>query len=400
MIKKTIALAMILMALNPDASAQEPDPFLKLVDKNNPEIAAFRKLLEAVKAEAMTGIAPADPFASFGYMPEKNEGTAIKKTWQVNQSLSFPAKYITQKKLSKDKIILAEQEFDLARLNILLEAKFLLIDLSTTQKTLDMLADRKVLYDKLKSGWKMMLDEGETTILDYNKILYELSGLSLKISRARTEMTLLKEKLLYMCGNESIPLFPVIEFSVDSIPDLGGILSKKETIHPSFLLPESEYMISLRETKLAGMGNLPEFQAGYQSEILPGETFSGPVLGITIPLWANSGKVKSANAMADHYAAAKDARLTGLRTQIRGEYENLIALRESIRELRNLMGSCRTDSFLDQALSSGEISLIDYFVYLESSFQTEEKLIELENEYAKTRAALYDHELLGNRQLK
>ena len=49
MIKKTIALAMILMALSPDASAQEPDPFLKLVDKNNPEIAAFRKLLEAVK---------------------------------------------------------------------------------------------------------------------------------------------------------------------------------------------------------------------------------------------------------------------------------------------------------------------------------------------------------------
>ena len=148
------------------------------------------------------------------------------------------------------------------------------------------------------------------------------------------------------------------------------------------------------------MGNLPELQAGYQAEILPGETFSGPVLGITIPLWANTGKVKSANAMADHYAAARDARLTGLRTQVRGEYENLIALSESIRELRNLMDSGTANDFLDQALSSGEISLIDYFVYLESSFQTEDKLIELENEYAKTRAALYDHELLGNRQLK
>ena len=90
--------------------------------------------------------------------------------------------------------------------------------------------------------------------------------------------------------------------------------------------------------------------------------------------------------------------LTGLRTQVRGEYENLIALR-SIRELRNLMGSCRTDNFLGQALSSGEISLIDYFVYLESSFQTEESLSNWKMNM-QTRAALYDHELLGNRQLK
>lgn len=397
--KNLLALAMILMTLSPGTVGQEPDPFLKLVDENNPELAAFRKLLEAVKAEALTGIAPADPFASFGYMPERNDRTAIKKTWSVNQSFSFPAKYITQKKLSKDKIILAEQEFDLARLNILLKAKLLLIDLSTTQKTLDILTDRKVLYDKLKSGWKMMLEKGETTILDYNKILYELSGLSLKISRTQTEMTLLKEKLLYMCGNRSIILLPT-EYSVDSIHDLGGILSKKEAIHPSFLLPESEYMISLREAKLSGMGNLPEFQAGYQSEILPGETFAGPVVGITVPLWANSGKVRSANAMADHYAAARDARLIGLRTQVRGEFEHLIALRKSIRELRNLMGSSMANNFLDKALSSGEISLIDYFVYLESSFKTEETLIELENEYAKTLAVLYDHELLGNRPLK
>ena len=50
--------------------------------------------------------------------------------------------------------------------------------------------------------------------------------------------------------------------------------------------------------------------------------------------------------------------------------------------------------FLDKALSAGEISLTDYFIYLEAYFQAEDKFYEIENEYHKSLARLYDHNLL------
>ena len=42
-----------------------------------------------------------------------------------------------------------------------------------------------------------MLEAGETTILDYNKILLEFSSLNLSISQTETEIAVLRERLIY-----------------------------------------------------------------------------------------------------------------------------------------------------------------------------------------------------------
>jgi hypothetical protein len=97
--------------------------------------------------------------------------------------------------------------------------------------------------------------------------------------------------------------------------------------------------------------------------------------------------------MADHYAAARDARLLELKSLVQSEYENMTALRKSISEIRDIVES-NGNQYLEKALSGGEISLTDYFLYLETSFRAEDRLNELENEYYKSMAVLCDHELL------
>ena len=47
-----------------------------------------------------------------------------------------------------------------------------------------------------------------------------------------------------------------------------------------------------------------------------------------------------------------------------------------------------------KAFSAREISLTSYFIFLETFFQAEDRLYELEYEYNKSLATLYDHELL------
>jgi len=393
MTKQICLLIALALSLQINGQSQGITDFLKHVDSNNPGIIAFGKLLEARKREARTGITPPDPYVSLGYMPGTTTEIGTKKAWSVTQSFSFPTRYILQNKLGKNTIVLAEQEFDLARLNTMLEAKQLLFDFIYNQKWLGVLNDRKELYNNLKSGWQKMLDSGEATILDYNKILLELSSMTLTINKVETNLAVLREKLRYISGN-NIELPLITEYPSAPEPDYESLIAEKNTIHPAFLMPEAEYQISLQEVRLSKSGSLPEFQAGIESEIIPGETYTGPVAGLTIPLWSNTNKVKASVLMAEHSAASRDAVLLELTTQVMSTYENSISLKKSIIEITGILDSGSSRLFLDKALSSGEISLTDYFLYLKTIFDAEDHLYELEYEYNKTLAVLYDHELL------
>jgi cobalt-zinc-cadmium efflux system outer membrane protein len=393
MTKQICLLIALALSLQINGHSQGITDFLKHVDTYNPGIIAFGKLLEAKKREVRTGITPPDPYVSFGYMPGTTPDIGTKKVWSVTQSFSFPTKYILQNKLGRNTIVLAEHEFDLARLNTMLEAKQLFFDFIYNQKWLGVLNSRKELYNNLKSGWQKMLDSGEATILDYNKILLELSSMTLTINRVETRITILRDKLRYISGN-NIEIPPVTGYPPAPEPDFETLIAEKKMIHPAFLMPEAEYQISLQEVRLSKSGSLPEFQAGIESEIVPGQTYTGPVAGLTIPLWANSNKVKTAVFMAEHSAAARDAVLLELTSQVISEYENAISLKKSIGEITGILDSGNSRLFLDKALASGEISLTDYFLYLRTIFDTEDHLYELEYEYNKTLAVLYDHELL------
>lgn len=389
--KRIILTTFILLNTAGLMTSQEISSFLKDVAQNNPEIQSYYKLLEARKTEARTGLAPPDPFVSAGYMPGKGEEAGIKRTWSVTQSFHFPTKYLAQSKLSRNTIILAEHEFMMMRLGLLLDAEMMVYDHVYFRKKLEMLNSRTDLFTRLESAWKRMLSEGEATILDYNKLMFDFAALKLELSRTEIQLSMLREKLSFVSGGNT-PLPDFSEYPVMESAALETIIEEKRSLHPAWLIPAAEYTVSLNEVKLARSSSLPEIQAGYGSEMVPGETFTGPVAGLTIPLWSNSNRVKSAAASAEHASASMNARLLELETKVKADFQNCSALSRNITELRSLSGGASYD-LLDKALESGEISLTEYFLYLEASFENEEKLLELENEYYKVMASLYDHRL-------
>jgi outer membrane protein, heavy metal efflux system len=373
--------------------AQDISVFIKQVSENNPEIIAYKKLLEARKLEARSGLTPDDPFVSFGYMPGNNPAMGTKKLWSVNQSFSFPTKYLTQKNISKSKIVLAEQEFNLGKLNIMLDAKQTLFDLIYNQQYLLVLEKRKKDYKKLKSAWEKMISLGEATIMDYNKILMEFSSLKLKINKTESNIRTLKNKLLFMNGN-STNLLKGLAYPLNKEPDPSDLISEKIISHPAFIIPEKEYLLNNEEIRLAKNGSLPEFQIAYSSEMIPGETYAGPVIGLSIPLWSNTNKVKAANAVADHSAAARDAELLRLKSDVLNEFDNMKSVKMSILELSTILKPDNNEKYLNIALENGEISLTTYFSGISVMYEIEDKLLELKNAYNKSLAILYDHDLL------
>ncbi|MDX9902501.1 MAG: TolC family protein [Bacteroidales bacterium] len=392
MIKKLFILAVVIFISGP-LSAQSITEFLERVSENNPGITAYRKLLEARRAEARTGNTPSDPFVSGGFMPGNSDAAGDKKTWSVSQSFDFPTKYLLQKKINNSTILLAEQEFNLGRMNTLLEAELTLFDLIYNTKALDKLLERKKGYEMLRSAWEKMLENGEATIMDYNNILLELSVVSLEINRRESEREMLMEKLNYMSGSDAGEI-RYADYPVHTLPDLELLITAKSEYHPAFLIPELEYSISLQEFSLSRSAALPAFQVGYGSEIVAGTAYTGPVAGLSIPLWANSNRVRSASAAADYSAALRDATVQKLKSETKNEYYNAMALQKSFYEIRELISSGGGTKYPDKALEAGEISVINYFAYLKVLYASEDRLLELEKEYHKALAGLLDHKLL------
>ncbi|NSW95644.1 MAG: hypothetical protein HPY62_13130 [Bacteroidales bacterium] len=77
-----------------------------------------------------------------------------------------------------------------------------------------------------------------------------------------------------------------------------------------------------------------------------------------------------------------------------GEYSVMLALKKSVLELRNILEENGDTRSYDIALENGEISIIDYFSYLDVIFSTEDRLLQTELEYQKIIARLNDHTLL------
>lgn len=391
MIKK-IFLLTLLISVSGLASAQSITEFLGRVSAGNPEIAAYGKLLEARRIEARTGNTPSDPFVSAGFMPGNTDEAGDKKTWSVSQSFDFPTKYLLQKKINNNTIILAEQEFSQARILIMLEAEQLAFDLIYNTRVLNTLLERKKGYEVLRSAWGKMLENGEATIMDYNNILLELSAVSLEINRRESETEMLKEKLGYMSGSDAAEIGNA-EYPVKEVPDFDLLITEKSESHPAYLIPEIEYSISRQEVRLSRTGSLPGIQVGYGSEIVAGTAYTGPVAGLSIPLWANSNKVKSASAAADYSDALREATLLKLRSEAQNNYSRAAALQKSLSEIREIIESGGGTRYPDKALEAGEISVSTYFMYMKSLYESEDRLLELENEYHKALAALLDHRL-------
>ncbi|HOK75238.1 MAG TPA: TolC family protein [Bacteroidales bacterium] len=388
---KTITKFLVILISIPLAG-QDLNSFLREVAENNPEIIAYRKMLEARKAEARTNLYPSGPEASFGYMPGSGSTAGTKKTWSVSQKFDFPAKYLAMKNISRNTISLAEQEFELGKLNILLEAEITAYDYHFRKRLLALYEKRSNDCSVLLEAWKKKLEEGETTINEYNRIALELSAVRLRKSNIEAEIKSLEQKLLYLAGGK-INFPEAIEYPEDLTIEPDSLIKIKLLKHPAFLIPVREYELSFSEMSLGRSSGLPELMAGYSSEILPSETYTGPVIGISIPLWASSGKLKSARARVYQAEASMNSTIEKLKSEIKREYAVMESLKSAINDLKNILKSSGSTAAPEKALLEGEITITEYFALISVIYDTEERLIETENEYCNIVSMINDYTL-------
>ena len=77
--------------------------------------------------------------------------------------------------------------------------------------------------------------------MDNNIIMMEISSLNLNINRTEGKIRILRSKLLYMNGNNPI-LLTGLSYPLTKDPDPDNLMTEKVICHPSFIIPEKEYL--------------------------------------------------------------------------------------------------------------------------------------------------------------
>lgn len=390
MIMNKILLSLTVITLSLNASSQSIDEFLYKVMENHPGILAGRELLSSEEAYSKTGYTPKDPFVQAGVFPGIPETTGNKVTWAVEQSFDFPTHYRNIKRLKRNDYEQAILEYRHTVMIMLENARAGAIEMTALQKHIERSSERVKHLLAKEEAYSRMLDEGEITIIEYNKAGLALAHQQAILIEYSTKMESVKAYLDMVSGNNS-GMIETSTYPLFKEPEPENLLAEKRESHPAFTLAAKNIEIAESNIKVISSDKLPELTIGYASEIVAASRFTGPTLGLSLPLWENKGRLEAAKAKKTHYRSDYENRVTVMENEIKSRYNKFLSVKSGLKTLRSSLPDSQVRSILNKALEEGEISVIEYFNELSEYYKTEDKMIELEKEYFLLLSDLYNH---------
>jgi outer membrane protein TolC len=389
-----ILLITVIVITSIEVSSQGVDSYIDSVRLNNPQIIAINHMNEVSHLDASIGILPPNPEVSFGYYPGHPSAIGNKTTWSVAQSFDFPTSYSRIKRLKNSDLNLAMLESAGLVNQILTDARSNAIMYISLQKKMLVMAKRLEENEKLSLLYNQLLNAGEVNILDYNKI--ELQNISFKseVTRLQNEINRIILTLDYLSGGNS-QILDNCDYPIFTLPDAESIIDEKRAIHPDFLIPMHKIEKAKMAMEYEKTGRLPGVTIGFGSEIVANESFAGPIVGLSIPIWENRGKVEAAKARITFAESEAEAEIMELSTKINSQVISILSFKSDIETVGSRVSLLESKRLLDKALESGDLSVTDYFTELREYYEIEDLLIELSNNYHLLLSDLWDHQLLN-----
>ncbi len=378
---KAFLLLTILTTAICTAFAQEgTDDILEQTERNNTTLKAIRAATEAEKTGNKTGLLPPDPEAEFNYLWGNPSAVGNRTDFSVLQSFDFPTVYKYRSQISSLRNKQAELEYLKQRNELFHEARMLLAGLKYRNALIAAYNIRLSHADRMAFNYKNRLEAGEGNILDYNKAMVNRLSLSKELENLKIERNRLLAGLARLNGGNTLEFNDSIFTELPLIADFEQWVEQAGKKNPVLLQLKQEVAVAEKQTQLNKALGLPSLQAGYMSEKVVGEQFSGITAGISIPLWENKNKVKYARAKAEAAAIREaDARFQ-FYSKMKSLHQNAAALQNSAMEYQSRLQDFSNRALLDKALGAGQISLSEYLLELAVYYQSVDDLLKMKYE--------------------
>lgn len=406
--KKILILSAFLLFLA-ETSAQTSgiNAILRQIEANNKELQANAQLISSQKLENKTDNNLPDPTLSYAHLWDSKESDKTVGELVVAQSFDFPTLYATRGKMNRLKTNALDAQATAFRQQILLQAKEVCLDIIMLQQQQALLDERLKNAEELSALYAQRLEAGDANILETNKINLELLNARTESRLNRTALGNKLKALMALNGDQSLtpgrPLpdatpgaevlglteYPAVPLPEDFRPLIDELLAND----PALQSLQDESAAARKQIAASKQGWLPKLELGYRRNTESGHPLNGMVVGFSFPIFENRSKVKIAKSQALNLDYQKENASLQARSDLWQLYEEARSLHTSMEEYERTFRRQQDLSLLKQALTGGQISLIEYFVEVSVVYQSKANLLQLENQYQKAMAKLYKSQL-------
>lgn len=383
-----------LLALTGEVQAQNSiEQVLKNIETNNKELQANGQLINSQKLEAKTDNNLPDPTLSYAHLWGSKDKNETIGELVVSQSFDFPSLYATRNKLNRLKAGAYDSQAEVFRQDKLLQAKELCLDIIMLRQQKQILEERLRNAEELSKMYAKRLQTGDANALETNKINLELLNVKTEASLNETALRNKLQELNTLNGNTPV-VFEESQYPVIPLPsDYQMLKSEVISADRTLLALNNESLAARKQITVNKSQWLPKLELGYRRNTESGIPFNGVVVGFSFPLFENRNKVKIAKAQALNIDLQKDNATLQVESELAQLYREAKALHTSMEEYRKTFQSQQDLALLKQALTGGQISMIEYFVEASVLYQSHQNYLQLENQYQKAMARIYKSKL-------
>ena len=382
---------------------------LERIEKNNTTLIALRTEAEARKLENRTGITLADPEVGYKHMWEGAEESGNLSELTVTQSIDLATVMGQRTRVAREQNLLIDEEYRMARMEILLDAQLTLVDLAYYNALAAELDRRLGHARRVVEAERTRLESGDTDALSHNNVLLSLSALEAEEARIEMERNVLIARLTALNGGKELEELKIEngELKINSL-DEGkhpgansqfSILNSQLSFESWYAeaeahLPQLAQARQLSEVRsgelaLAKSMHLPTLSATYVNERHTiGTRSQGVAVGVSIPLWANKNRVRSARtALSAAEAHQADAALQ-LRSAFEQEFVRVKGLHHTATLYRRALDEANNTALLEKAMDEGYISVLEYLQGIELYYDYLDRSLNAERDYQRALAEL------------
>jgi outer membrane protein TolC len=391
--KKLIINILLFTGVYSALAQNEYEQMLQQIETNNATLNALRLEAEAKKMNNRTGIYLSNPEIEFNYLWGNPAETGNRKDISIKQSFDFPSVYINKNKISKLENSNIELEYKSQRIDLLLAAKQICIQMTYYKMLAKEYEYRLQNAKNIAAAYKIKLDKGETNAIENNKAQLYLNSIENEIKNIETEQNSLLSELTQLNGGKEIP-FSVEKFSDKQLPlNFEQWYAQAEAKNPLLQYIKGQITINKQQVQLNKSLTLPKFTAGYMREQVVGQRFEGISIGLSIPLWENKNRVKQAKIQMKASTANFDDKQIQFYRSLQNLYFKAISLQQTSQKYQKSLSEYNNERLLKKALDAGEISLLDYLLESQYYYELFNKMLETERDYELTISKLVAVEL-------
>lgn len=380
------------LALQLPSEAQNIEDVLRQISQNNKELQAWKQDTESAKLEVRSRNNLEDPTVEYSPFYAKGTSGKVSSELVVSQGFDFPTLYAARHKAGKLQQTAIDKQYVARRREILLTAKELCFDLIRLNQQRSLLDERSKNADQLLTLFNERLAEGDANIFEVNKIKMERMSVQTEVAKNNAEHRAAIQQLLAMNDNHPIDFSANTYPQTEAVPSYDALYDEVMASDAAVQASDAAVQAAQKEVSVSKQNWLPKLTVGYRRNTDLSDKSNGFLVGGSLPLFSNRKKSQIVRAQV----LSAQYRLDDAKLQAEANTQSLYNELKQLQEAMNaydlpLMNN--TLSALKDAVTEGQLSVIDYYTEAANVYQNIEAYHEVENRYQKVLAEIYKFRL-------